>query len=299
MVGIILAGGLGTRLHPTTIVTNKHFLPVYDKPMIYYPLSFLMSIGISKIIVLTSYRFADQYRELLGSGQQWGIELNIHVEPHETSILDSLREIEPFLTTQHYCLIFGDTLINGNTFEQVGVNYQNGNITGNSIFKYHHDNPGSYGVLAYGTSGQVVQVIEKPVNFTSTDIVPAIYFLKKETFVGMELIGRLASCKSISDVFTLCLESNDLQIFPTTDDDVFLDLGTYEDLFCGANYVRTYQREHGLLLGSPEVYSIRNGWTSPKRLLKHANQLGKSIYKDSILSFLDSVLHATNSDQEK
>lgn len=279
MRGIILAGGSGTRLHPITLGTSKQLLPVYDKPMIYYPLSTLMLSGIREILVITTPHEAPQFKRLLGDGSQWGIALEYAVQPQPRGLAEALIIGADFIESSSVALILGDNIFFG---PGMGTSLQRMKARpGATVFAYQVENPEDFGVLEFDSSGVVVSLEEKPIHPKSNFVIPGLYFYDKHASeIAHELKPSARGELEITDLHKLYLERGLLQVEVLSKDITWLDTGTIEAMHQAANLVSKIENNLGTRINVPEEVAWRMGFISDEDLLKQACKYLKSGYGD-------------------
>lgn len=279
MKGIILAGGSGTRLAPLTLPTSKQLLPVYDKPMIYYPLSTLMLAGIREVLVITTPHEQDQFKRLLGDGSQWGISISFATQEKPEGLAQALLIGEPFIGTDSVALILGDNIFYG-TGMGTALNSMTGR-QGATVFAYEVTNPQEYGVIEFDIAGKAISIQEKPKSPKSNFVIPGLYFYDNQV---VELAKSLTPSSrgelEITDLHNLYLAKDQLNVEVLDSTKTWLDTGTIESLHLAAEGVRKIEKEIGRKINVPEEVSWRLGLISNDQLLNEANKYGKSGYGD-------------------
>ena len=260
MKGIILAGGSGTRLHPITRAVSKQLLPVYDKPMIYYPLSTLMLTGLREILLITTPHDQAAFQRLLGDGAHLGLEISYVVQDHPNGLAEALILGEAFLAGDKCALILGDNLFYG---PGLGTHLrQNVDVEGALIFAYQVSDPSSYGVVEFGVDGRVISIEEKPAHPKSTYAVPGIYFYdEKAPKLAHELTPSARGELEITALNNAYLERGELRVEVLSRATTWLDTGTHESLYEAGGLIRTLQHRNGLRIGDVEQISRDQGWT--------------------------------------
>jgi len=257
--GIILAGGNGSRLWPMTASISKSLLPIYDKPMIYYPLTTLMLTGVDEILVICSPNQIDLYRNLLGNGSQWGIKFIFKIQEKPRGIAESLLLSEDFIQSDNFTLILGDNFIYGNGLGRNLVQDFSQNKA--TIVAFEVANPSEYGVVHFNESGEPVSIVEKPIESNSNWAIPGLYFF---TSTAIEYAKSLTPSPrgelEITDVLNCYLEKGDLEVKRLPRGTAWLDMGTARSMLEAGEFVRTLQTRQGLLIGSPEETSLRMGF---------------------------------------
>ncbi|MDA9354430.1 glucose-1-phosphate thymidylyltransferase RfbA [Amylibacter sp.] len=278
--GILLAGGTGTRLYPITMGISKQLLPIYDKPMVYYPLSILMLSGIREIAIITTPNDKNQYMELLGDGSQWGISLTFIVQPKPEGLAQAFILAEDFLNGSKSALILGDNIFHGDGIRDL-LKQANDSDFGASIFGYHVSDPERYGVVEFDKSNNVISIIEKPKIPPSNYAVVGLYFLdetapKRAKALKPSKRGEL----EITSLLNSYLNDNSLTINKMNRGYAWLDTGTHESLLDAGNFVKTLQKRQGLQIGSPDIVSFENDWISKSELKIRSEKFSKNAYGD-------------------
>jgi glucose-1-phosphate thymidylyltransferase len=285
MKGIILAGGSGTRLHPLTIATSKQLMPVYDKPMIYYPLSTLMLAGIRDILIITTPHEAEQFQRLLKDGSQWGLHLDYAVQPEPNGLAEAFLIGERFISNQPVALILGD-----NIFYGAGMGKSLSKMVsrpGSTVFAYHVPDPERFGVVEFDSSGKVISIEEKPAKPKSSYIIPGLYFydstvVAKAKSLQPSLRGEL----EITDLHNLYLNEKALNVEVLEDDKVWLDMGTIDALHDAASRVREIEIQAKRKINAPEEIAWRMGYITDEQLEFEASKFGKSGYGTYLVDLL-------------
>ena len=279
MKGIILAGGSGTRLAPLTLPTSKQLLPVYDKPMIYYPLSTLMLAGIREVLVITTPHEQEQFKRLLEDGSQWGISISYAIQEKPEGLAQALSIGEEFIGNGSVALILGDNIFYGPGMGTALINM--GQRAGATVFAYEVSNPQDYGVVEFDESGSVLSVEEKPNQPKSNFVIPGLYFYDHQ---AVELVKNLKKSDrgelEITDLHKLYLAKGELNVQVLDSTKTWLDTGTIDSLHLAAEGVRSIENEIGRKINVPEEVSWRLGLISNYQLLKEADKYGKSGYGD-------------------
>jgi glucose-1-phosphate thymidylyltransferase len=286
MRGIILAGGTGSRLHPITHGISKQLVPVYDKPMIYYPLSTLMLAGIRDILVITTPTDAGQFQRLLGDGSQFGIELSYAEQPSPDGLAQAFLLGEDHIGDQSVGLVLGDNIFHG---AGMGTHLRGFNdIDGGVIFGYRVADPSSYGVVEFDADGKAISIEEKPVVPKSDYAVPGLYFYGNDVVaMAKELKPSPRGELEITDLNLAYLDQGRLEVVVLPRGTTWLDTGTFDSLNDASNYVRTIESRQGFKVGSPEEIAWRSGFLSDDELRTRAEALVKSGYGDYLLGLLD------------
>lgn len=286
--GIILAGGSGTRLYPLTQVVSKQLMPVYDKPMIYYPLATLMQAGIKDVLVITTPAEQGRFQDLLGDGSSFGIRIEYAVQPSPDGLAQAFIIGEQFLAGDPAALILGDNLFYGHDLVKSLKNAA-ARTDGGTVFGYHVANAKAYGVVEFDGGGKVLSIEEKPLAPKSNYAVPGIYFFDGKVVDYAKRVqpsprGEL----EIIDVINQYLEAEQLQVEVMGRGTAWLDTGTHDDLLAAAHFISTLDKRQGLKVNCPEEVAFRNGWISADKLREIAQPLRKSGYGEYLLRLIDS-----------
>jgi glucose-1-phosphate thymidylyltransferase len=276
--GIILAGGTGSRLHPSTIAVSKQLMPVYDKPMIYYPLSVLIQAGIRDIMIITTPNDKAVFEKLLSDGSQWGLNLTYATQPRPEGIAQALIISEDFLDGGPSALILGDNLFFGSNFIKSVTPIETEN-SGATVFGYQVEDPSAYGVVGFDSEKNVVSIIEKPTVPASNYAVTGLYFYDERAPEFAKQISPSARGEfEITALNEIYLKNGDLKVVLLDSDTTWLDTGTHRSLFEAAEFVKILVSRQGVRICCPEVESFRQGWITADRLLELAKPLAKSGY---------------------
>ena len=276
--GIILAGGSGTRLYPLTMAVSKHLLAIYDKPMIYYPLTILMQANISEILIITTPQDQTQYNKLLGDGSQWGIQLEYKTQARPDGLAQAFILADNFLNGAPSVMILGDNIFFGHGLPEMLRN-ANKRTDKSTIFGYHVADPERYGVLGFDHNGKVKTIIEKPDLPQSNYAVTGLYFLddtapKRARNLKPSARGEL----EITSLLETYLKDGDLYVEKMGNGYAWLDTGTHASLLDASNFVRTLVERQGLQVGSPDEIAYKLKWITKGQLAKNAQVFGKNIY---------------------
>lgn len=284
MKGIILAGGAGTRLYPLTMVTSKQLLPVYDKPMIYYPLSTLMLAGIKDILIISTPEDTPRFEHLLGDGSQFGISLTYKVQPSPDGLAQAFLLGEEFIGNECCAMVLGDNIFYGNGFSpllrKAVTDAEAGKAT---VFGYFVPDPERFGVVEFDPSGNVVSVEEKPKNPKSNYAITGLYFYDNRVVSLAKQIKPSARGElEITDLNRLYLEDASLKVQLLGRGFAWLDTGTMDSLVDAADFVRMIEKRQGIKISAPEEIAFRNGWINKDELLASASRYGKSPYGEHL-----------------
>jgi glucose-1-phosphate thymidylyltransferase len=289
--GIILAGGSGTRLHPVTQAVSKQLMPVYDKPMVYYPLSALMMAGIRDVLVVSTPRDTPQFRELLDTGEQWGINISYAVQPSPDGLAQAFLIGEEFLAGEGCCLVLGDNIFYGHDFPK-SLAIAAAQNEGATVFAYPVTDPERYGVVEFDKDRKVLSLEEKPTQPKSRYAVTGIYFYDKQIVdVAKSIRPSERGELEITDVNRWYLDKGQLRTEILGRGVAWLDTGTHESLLEASNFIQTIEKRQGLKVACPEEIAYRQGYITFDELKQLAAKLGKSTYGDYLRQLLRDTIY--------
>jgi glucose-1-phosphate thymidylyltransferase len=287
MKGIVLAGGSGSRLFPITLGVSKQLMPVYDKPMVYYPLSTLMMAGVREVLVITTPQDSAAFQHLLGDGRRLGMRIEYAVQPRPEGLAQAFLIGADFLDGEPAALVLGDNIFYGTGLgESLRANTA---PRGGHVFAYHVANPSDYGVVEFDAGGRVISIEEKPVQPKSSYAVPGLYFYDNDVVaISRELKPSARGEYEITDVNRTYLEQGRLSVGVLDRGTAWLDTGTFDSLNDASNFIRTIEARQGLKIGCPEEIAWRQGFLTDDELRERAEPLMKSGYGDYLVGLLES-----------
>lgn len=287
MKGIVLAGGSGTRLHPLTIAVSKQLMPIYDKPMIYYPLSTLMWAGIRDILIISTPQDLPLFKKLLGDGSKYGCKYQYEVQEHPNGLAEAFLIAEDFIGEDKVALILGDNIFYGTGLAK--LLQENNNPDGGIIYAYHVHDPERYGVVEFDNTGNIRSIEEKPKSPKSSFAVPGIYFYDNEV---VEIAKRIKPSErgelEITDINKAYLQKNKLKVSILDRGTAWLDTGTFDSLMQASQFVEVIENRQGLKVGSIEVAAYEMGFINKEQYIKLLEPLIKSGYGKNLLSALNN-----------
>ena len=285
--GIVLAGGSGTRLHPITRVVSKQLLPIYDKPMIYYPISVLMLAGISEILLISTPDDISSYKRLLGNGEEFGVMIEYAVQPSPDGLAQAFVIGEDFIGDSNVVLVLGDNIFYGQSFS-VNLKAAASRESGATIFGYHVKDPERFGVVEFDNNGKVISIEEKPLKPKSNYAVTGLYFYDNDVIeIAKSIKPSLRGELEITDINKAYLARGDLNVELLGRGFAWLDTGTHDSLMEAGQFIQTIEHRQGLKVACLEEIAFHKGWMSKKSLLKQADKLKKTSYGEYLVNVAD------------
>ncbi|MCH1924620.1 glucose-1-phosphate thymidylyltransferase RfbA [Shewanella sp. C32] len=290
MKGIILAGGSGTRLHPATIGVNKQLLPVYDKPMIYYPLTTLMLAGIREVLIISTPNDQDTYHRILGDGSQWGIRIEYAVQPSPDGLAQAFIIGEKFIGDDSVCLVLGDNIFYGHGFSKT-LQAAAAQPDGATVFGYYVQDPERYGVVDFDKNGNAISIEEKPLEPKSNYAVTGLYFYDNEVVeIAKQVKPSHRGELEITDINNIYLQRGKLRVERMSRGSAWLDTGTHDSLLDAAIFIRVLEKRQGQKVASPEETAYRMGFINADQLAELAKPLIKSGYGAYLMQVLKETI---------
>ena len=290
--GIILAGGSGTRLYPVTQAVSKQLMPVYDKPMVYYPLSTLMLAGIRDILLISTPHDTPRFSELLGNGSQWGLNIEYCVQPSPDGLAQAFTLGKNFVGNNPSALVLGDNIFYGHELVDQ-LSSANDRTIGATVFAYHVNDPERYGVVEFDKDYKALSIEEKPTNPRSSYAITGLYFYDNQVCdIASSIKPSTRGELEITDINRVYLEKNELSVEIMGRGFAWLDTGTHDSLLDAAGFIATLQKRQGLMVACPEEIAYRQGWIDAETVLRVANTLSKNSYGQYLKKILNELNHA-------
>lgn len=292
MKGIVLAGGSGTRLYPLTMVTSKQLLPIYDKPMVYYPLSTLMLAGIRDILIISTPTDLPNFERLLGDGSRYGIHLSYKVQPSPDGLAQAFTLGEEFIAGDSCAMVLGDNIFYGAGLgERLRTAMQNAGNGQATVFGYYVNDPERFGIVEFDENGRVMSVEEKPKQPKSNYAITGLYFYDNRVVELAKQVKPSARGElEITDLNRMYLEAGDLNVQLLGRGYAWLDTGTMDTLVEAAEFVQVIENRQGIMISAPEEIAYRNGWITEEALLQSADTYGKSPYGEHLRRVADGKI---------
>tara|TARA_B110000908_G_scaffold8787_2_gene10873 strand:+ start:21552 stop:22436 length:885 start_codon:yes stop_codon:yes gene_type:complete len=288
--GIILAGGSGTRLHPITIAVSKHLLPIYDKPMIFYPLSVLMLAGINEILIISTPEDIPLYKKLLKDGSQFGISIEYAIQPSPDGLAQAFIIGESFIGNDNVSLVLGDNIFYGQHFSQ-NLKQAMHKENGGTIFGYHVNDPERFGVVEFDKNKNVLSIEEKPINAKSNYAVTGLYFYDNDVIeIAKSITPSARGELEITDVNNIYQERGDLSVQLLGRGFAWLDTGTHNSLLEASQFVQTVENRQGLKVACLEEIALNNKWLSVDEVLNQAEKLNKTGYGQYLIKLVNDLI---------
>ncbi|MCW2274277.1 glucose-1-phosphate thymidylyltransferase RfbA [Rhodoblastus acidophilus] len=290
MKGIVLAGGSGTRLHPATLAINKQLLPIYDKPMIYYPISVLMLAGIREILIISSPEYIDNYRRLFGSGEQFGVQISYKVQPRPEGLAQAFVLGADFVGTDPVCLVLGDNIFFGAGLS-AALKRARDRDAGATVFGYHVEDPERYGVVTIDAEGRPVAIVEKPENPESPWAVTGLYFYDNQVVdIAANLKPSVRGELEITDVNRVYMQRGALHVERLSRGYAWFDTGTHDSLLEASEFVQVIQKRQGIQVACLEEIAYLNGFIGRDQLIARGELFGKTPYGRFLLRIAEDGL---------
>ena len=285
--GIILSGGKGTRLFPVTLALSKQLLPIYNKPMIYYPLSTMMSIGIKEILIITTPFDFDRFKFLLGDGSKWGINLYFKVQEKPNGIAEAFILAEKFIDKSPSALILGDNLFYGHNLS-LRLRSFSKKPDGATVFAYPVKNPERYGIVNYNKEKKIISIEEKPIKSKSKYAVTGLYFYDKNVVkIAKSINPSKRGELEITDLNNIYLKENKLEVCFLDNGDTWLDAGSNDTLMEASQFIKAIENRQGIMVSSPEETAWKNGWINNQQLEKLAKELSANEYGNNLMKLIE------------